>query len=79
MQAPIQLCMDVFAREHPTNKHTCNTYRIIFFTTSVCFEPWLLLILVYQNFPNQTCHNALDPPKAKGRCPKSPIIPMAMS
>ena len=42
------------------NKYTYAIHRDGFEPcTSVWFEPWFMLILVDQNFPNQTCQKKL--------------------
>ena len=61
--------MDVFAREFPTDKHMLyieigSNHVLQFGSNHGSYM--LLLILVYKNFPNQTCHKIGSPAPKPG-------------
>ena len=66
MQVPIQLCIDVFAREIPMDKHIIhNGFEPC---TLIWFEPWFIHASTgLSEFPyNQTCHKIGSPPPKPG-------------
>ena len=61
MQAPIQLCIDVVARENPMDKHIIhNGFEPC---TSIWFEPWFIHANTgLSELPyDQTCHKIGSP------------------
>ena len=67
MQVSIQLCMDIFAREFPTDKHMLyieiGSNHVLQFGSN---HGSYMLILVYKNFPNQSCHKIGSPAPKPG-------------